>query len=77
LPRDSADLANCYVGVTFYRSTDQQSLQTSVAQVSNQRGDGVIVRGAPARVSQRDRQPHLAREGGYYASSPARPSHLP
>ena len=62
LPRDPADLANCYVGVTFYRSTDQESMQTSVAQVFNQRGDGVIVRGAPARVSQRDRQPHLARK---------------
>lgn len=60
LPRDPTDLANCYVGVTFYRSTDYETLQTSVAQVFNQRGDGVIVRGAPAKVSRHDRQPHLA-----------------
>lgn len=59
LPRDPASLDNCYVGVTFYRSTDHQTLQTSVAQVFDQLGDGVIVRGAPARISRHDRQPHL------------------
>ena len=59
LPRNPADLDNCYVGITFYRSTDHETLQTSVAQVFDQLGDGVIVRGAPARVSRHDRQPHL------------------
>jgi hypothetical protein len=62
LPRDPGDIDTCYVGITFYRSTDQQTLQTSVAQVFNQRGDGVIVRGAPAKVSRNDRQPHLSRD---------------
>ena len=61
LPRDPADVDTCYVGITFCRSIDNQILQTSVAQVFNQRGDGVIVRGAPAKVSRNDRQPHLAR----------------
>lgn len=60
LPRDPADVDTCYVGITFYRSTDRETLQTSVAQVFNQRGDGVIVRGAPAKVTRSDRQPHLA-----------------
>jgi hypothetical protein len=59
LPRDSSDLTSCYVGVTFYRSSDATTLQTSVAQVFNQRGDGVIVRGSPAKVSREDKQPHL------------------
>lgn len=61
LPRDPSDLTSCYVGVTFYHSGDHTVLETSVAQVFNQRGDGVIVRGAPARVSRHDRQPHLTR----------------
>lgn len=66
LPRDSADLTSCYVGVTFYRSSDDPTtLQTSVAQVFNQRGDGVIVRGAPAKVSRADKQPHLARRDAH------------
>jgi SHS2 domain-containing protein len=40
-------------------STDNETLQTSVAQVFNERGDGVIVRGAQATQSKDDRQPHL------------------
>ncbi|MFI9412855.1 hypothetical protein [Nocardia gamkensis] len=59
LPRETTDLDSCYVGVTFYRSGDHTTLETSVAQVFNQRGDGVIVRGAPAKVSHHDKQPHL------------------
>jgi hypothetical protein len=59
LPRDPANLDNCYVGITFYRSTDHETLQTSVAQVFDQLGDGVIVRGAPAKISRHDKQPHL------------------
>lgn len=61
LPREPTDLDSCYVGVTFYRSGDHTTLETSVAQVFNQRGDGVIVRGAAAKVSRHDRQPHLSR----------------
>jgi hypothetical protein len=59
LPRDPAALTTCYVGITFYKATDEMTLQTSVAQVFNQRGDGVIVRGGPVKVSREDRQPHL------------------
>ncbi|MGN9821837.1 argonaute/piwi family protein [Streptomyces sp. SD11] len=61
LLRNPADLTTCYVGVAFYRSDEGGSLSTSVAQVFNERGDGVIVRGGPARISRTDRQPHLAR----------------
>lgn len=59
MTRASNDLTSCFVGVAFYRDSGGDTLQTSVAQVFNQRGDGVIVRGAPARQSKEDRQPHL------------------
>jgi hypothetical protein len=59
LPRASTDLATCFVGVSFYRTSDQSALHTAVAQVFNQRGDGVVVRGGQASVSKEDRQPHL------------------
>lgn len=36
-----------YIGVAFYRNSDSDSLDTSVAQVFNGRGDGVIVRAGP------------------------------
>jgi hypothetical protein len=62
LPRVSTDLASCYVGVSFYRTPDQTALHTAVAQVFNQRGDGVVVRGGQASISKDDRQPHLSAE---------------
>lgn len=58
---DPVDLTSCYVGIAFYR-TNEQSLHTSVAQVYNQRGDGIIVRGGPATISKEDLQPHLSEE---------------
>jgi hypothetical protein len=61
MQRHSTDLATCYVGVSFYRTTDGQELHTAVAQVFNERGDGVVVRGGTAQISKSDRQPHLKR----------------
>ncbi|WP_406391165.1 hypothetical protein OG806_07200 [Streptomyces sp. NBC_00882] len=60
MQRHSSDLATCYVGVSFYRTASGQELHTAVAQVFNERGDGVVVRGGTAQISKSDRQPHLA-----------------
>ena len=65
LTRDPSDLTTCYVGVAFYNTRDRETLSTSIAQVFNERGDGVIVRGAAATISKEDRQPHLAEEDAY------------
>jgi hypothetical protein len=59
LQRNPTDLTTCYVGIAFYRNSSRDTLETSVAQVFNERGDGMIIRGGPARVSSDDRQPHL------------------
>jgi hypothetical protein len=59
LKRDSSDLDTCFVGVSFYRSLDRTTLQTSIAQIFNERGEGVVIRGAEAKVSKIDRQAHL------------------
>lgn len=59
LARDAHRRTRCYVGVSFTRADDGDQLHTSVAQVFNELGDGVIVRGALARRSGADRQPHL------------------
>lgn len=45
LPAQPPDLTTCQVGIAFYRSDDGNALDTSVAQVFNERGGGVIVRG--------------------------------
>ncbi len=62
LLRSAADLAACFVGVSFYRSIQGDRLLTSVAQVFNERGEGVIVKGAQAQLGKDDRQPHLSEE---------------
>ncbi|MER5357015.1 hypothetical protein [Streptomyces sp. NPDC002785] len=59
MQRHSSDLATCYVGVSFYRSANGNELHTAVAQVFNERGDGVVVRSGTAQISKTDRQPHL------------------
>lgn len=61
LPRDASDLTSCYIGIAFHKTADA-NLQTSVAQIYNQRGDGVIVRGGPATISKDDRRPHLSED---------------
>ena len=54
------------VGVSFFRSLDSKRVQTSVAQVFNERGEGVILRGGDAEPISRDpkddRQAHLSEE---------------
>jgi hypothetical protein len=59
LRRLPTDLTTCYVGISFYRGSTGTGLDTAVAHVFNERGDGVIVRGGAAHISKEDRQPHL------------------
>ena len=55
----------CYVGISFYRSRDKKSIQTSLAQIFNERGNGVILRGTPVEIDKKDRQPHLSDRQAY------------
>jgi hypothetical protein len=59
LVRDSSEPMACFVGVSFYQNLDRSAVLTSTAQVFNERGDGVIIRGGKATVSKVDRAPHL------------------
>jgi hypothetical protein len=59
--RNETDPDTCFVGISFYRSLDQKKLRTSMAQVFNERGYGVVVRGGTVKVSKEDRQPHLSK----------------
>jgi hypothetical protein len=63
--RDTADYTTCYVGVSFYKTLDESRLHTSIAQVFNERGDGVVVRGGEVRLAKEDRRPHLDETGAY------------
>ena len=62
LARQSSDYDTCYIGISFYRSLDEKAVFTSIAQIFNERGEGVVVRGGQAQQSKKDRTPHLSNE---------------
>ena len=62
VPRDSRELTTCYVGVSFFFDLQRTTVLTSMAQVFDERGDGVVVRGGPVQLSKDDRTPHLSTE---------------
>ena len=61
-----SELAACYVGVSFYKTLDETQLLTSTAQVFNERGEGVVLRGGVAQISKDDKQIHLSAEDAYH-----------
>jgi len=56
----------CFVGIGFYRSRDRETIQTSLAQIFNENGKGVILRGTPVIEDKEDRKPHLTFEQSYF-----------
>lgn len=65
LLRRTSDLDSAYIGISFYLSPDKEHIHTSVAQVFNERGEGMVVRGGEAERSEEDRQVHLSRTATY------------
>jgi hypothetical protein len=59
LVRNASDLTSLFVAVSFFHTPDRDAVHTSVAQLFNERGDGIVVRGGPAARSKDDGQPHL------------------
>ena len=63
IPRyDGSTSSSCAIGIAFYRSRDRAELRTGVAQVFDEMGNGVILRGTPVEVDKRDRRPRLTEE---------------
>jgi hypothetical protein len=65
LPRDPAQFNTSYVGISFYRDLSGQRLLTSTAQMFDERGQGLILRGGQARTDKQDRRPYLSRVDAY------------
>jgi hypothetical protein len=68
---DARKLQTCFVGVGFYKTLDRERTFASVAQVFNERGKGVVVRGEAAVYEKDDRQVHLEKEASYVLLSRA------
>jgi len=65
LPHREHELAVSYLGIGFYRDLEGQRLLTSTAQMFDERGRGLILRGAKARTDRGDRHPYLERADAY------------
>ena len=60
--RNSSDFDACFVGVSYFHDVKEEGVQTSVAQVFNERGEGVVVRGGQALVRKDDKTLHMDRD---------------
>jgi hypothetical protein len=56
---DQAEYRTSFLGIGFYRDIDGQQLWTSTAQMFDERGRGLILRGARAQTETRGRHPYL------------------
>jgi hypothetical protein len=59
LEQKSSRATSCAVGIAFYRSRDRHSLCTSLAQIFDELGNGLILRGTPVHIDKDDRVPRL------------------
>ena len=60
---DQAEYRTSFLGIGFYRDLDGQQLWTSTAQMFDERGRGLILRGARAQTETKGRHPYLTANG--------------
>jgi len=65
LAQDVSKPSSCAVGIAFYRSRDYQTLNTSLAQIFDELGNGLILRGTPVDINKDDRVPRLSSQQAY------------
>lgn len=65
LKKDEGLPLSCALGIAFYRSRDKKTLNTSLAQVFDELGNGLILRGTPVHLEKGDRNPRLTEEQAY------------
>lgn len=65
LVEDTAKLRSCYIGIGFYKSRDGATISSSLAQVFDEFGHGIILRGTPVSIDKKNRHPYLSEEQAY------------
>lgn len=66
LARDARQLRTSFVGLSFYRSVNGDHVHTSTAQMFDERGEGLILRGGRMVEGDEDRKPHLTAEDAHH-----------
>ena len=59
LVEDTAKPRSCYIGIGFYWSRDGDTVSSSLAQVFDEFGHGIILRGTPVSIDKQNRHPYL------------------
>ena len=65
LVEDKFKPKTCYVGISFYYSRDGETVSSSLAQVFDEYGHGVILRGSPVSLDKNDRRPFMNENQAY------------
>lgn len=65
LPRQEGDFKASFLGIGFYKDLTGQRLLTSTAQMFDERGRGLILRGARAKTDKGDKHPYLDKNDAY------------
>lgn len=63
--RDNRDYAATFLGISFFESQDRSALLTSSAQLFDERGEGLILKGGPALEDKTNRQPYLSADDAF------------
>lgn len=62
LQKPPGSLNTCYVGISFSRREEGGYMHSSLTQVFNDKGEGTILRGGIAYMSEEDREVHLPKD---------------
>ena len=62
LQKPPGSLNTCYVGISFSRREEGGYMHSSLTQVFNDKGEGTILRGGIAHMSEEDHEVHLPKE---------------
>jgi hypothetical protein len=65
LVEDTAKLRSCYIGVGFYKNRDGETVSSSLAEVFDEFGHGIILRGTPVSIDKKNRHPYLNEDQAY------------
>lgn len=63
LQRPIGAQSTCYVGISFARREEGGFMHSSLTQVFNDKGEGTILRGGMAHMSEEDHEVHLPKDG--------------
>jgi hypothetical protein len=65
LVEDTEKLQSCHIDIGFYKSRDRETVSSSLAQVFDEFGHGIILRGTPVAIDKKNRHPYMSEDQAY------------